>query len=266
MNEPLVPPFPLFHLGLEGAPPTNICSWILCIFVYVCPCVCSCTYAFMYSLECVSSSLWLCVLMCVSICVCKTLYCVAEIWGFHLIYWKFLGWVAEPQSLKGPICELYIIKCLSYLVTVSCQNLVHLLQIIYHIHNLDKIVKEGIFYFALENYWLKFLVLWLIVSGARHFAVCNNKHSRSLLNVCFTSAKDLVEECSQLKEFLTKCFKTMLQVPRLSCQIAFSRWMTFFIFFWLIYSPVDTVILWLEVIFLKSMSMCSNGQGMVSWQ
>lgn len=32
----------------------------------------------------------------------------------------------------------------------------------------------------------------------------------------------------------------------------------FLIFFWLIYSPVNTVILWLEVIFLKSMSMCSN--------
>lgn len=89
--------------------------------------------------------------------------------------------------------------------------------------------------------------------------VCNSKHLRSLLNVCFTSAKDSVEGCSQLKEFLTKCFKTMLQVPRLSWQIAFSRWMTFFfIFFWLRYSPVDTVILWLEVIFLKSMSMCSN--------
>lgn len=164
MNEPLVTPFSLFHIGLEGAPSTNICSWILYIFVYVC----SCTYAFMWSLECVSSRLWLCV----PICVCKTLYCVAEIWGIHLIYWKFLGWVAEPQSLKGPICELYIIKCLSYLVTVSCQNLVDLLQIIYHTHNLDKIVREAVFYFALENYWWKFLVLWLIVLGARHFAVC----------------------------------------------------------------------------------------------
>lgn len=135
--------------------------------VYFCVCV------FMYI--CIHVIIGVCVFKIVIVCAYLRLQdsvlCSRDL-GYSSDLLKVLGWVAEPQSLKGPICELYIIKCLSYLATVSCQNLVHLLQIIYHTHNLDKIVKEAIFYFALENYWLKFLVLWFIVLGARHFAVC----------------------------------------------------------------------------------------------